>query len=149
VADAFARVGWHAPKLLETLWDSDELYFDSISRADVPEWSKGRVVLVGDAACGATIGGMGTGTGVVGAYVLGNELSRRDHSIAFRRYERRLRAYAEKCQRGGNRTGRFLAPLTVRGRWSRDTLLSRKPLMDLMLRLGRGQATVELPDYSA
>jgi hypothetical protein len=65
------------------------------------------------------------------------------------RYERLLRAYAEKCQRGGNRTGRFLAPLTARGRWSRDTLLSRKPLMDLMLRLGRDQATVELPDYSA
>lgn len=56
---------------------------------------------------------------------------------------------AEKCQRGGNRIGRFLAPLTRRGRWLRDTLLSRKPLMDLMLRLGRDQATVDLPDYPA
>jgi 2-polyprenyl-6-methoxyphenol hydroxylase-like FAD-dependent oxidoreductase len=147
VAEAFQGVGWHAPKLVETLWDSEELYFDSISRADVPAWSKGRVVLLGDAACGATIGGMGTGTGVVGAYVLGNELTANDHTVAFQRYERLLRAYAEKCQRGGNRTGRFLAPLTNRGRWFRDVTLSRKPVMDMMLRAGRDQATVDLPDY--
>jgi 2-polyprenyl-6-methoxyphenol hydroxylase-like FAD-dependent oxidoreductase len=90
---------------------------------------------------------MGTGTAAVGAYVLGNELTANGHTVAFQRYERRLRAYAEKCQRGGNRTGRFLAPLTKRGRWLRDATLSRKPLMDLMLRMGRDQATVDLPDY--
>lgn len=147
VADAFRATGWHAPKLIETLRDSEELYFDSISRADVPAWSKGRIVLLGDAACGSTIGGMGTGTAVVGAYVLGNELASNEHTIAFQRYEALLRAYAEKCQRGGNRTGRFLAPLTTRGRWFRDATLSRKALMDLMLRMGRDQATVDLPEY--
>lgn len=144
IAGAFAGFGWHAPKLLETLWDSEDVYFDSISRADVPSWSQGRIVLLGDAACGATIGGMGTGTAVVGAYVLAAELADADYATAFARYEDRLRAYAEKCQRGGERTGRFIAPRTVRGRWLRDTLLSRKPLMDLMLKMGRDQATLDL-----
>jgi 2-polyprenyl-6-methoxyphenol hydroxylase-like FAD-dependent oxidoreductase len=50
--------------------DAPELYFDSISRVDLQPWSAGRVTLVGDAACGATLGGMGTGTAVVAAYVL-------------------------------------------------------------------------------
>lgn len=161
IAEAFGKVGWEAPKLVETLWDSQELYFDSISRADVPSWSTGRIVLLGDAACGSTIGGMGTGTAVVAAYVLGNELRTVGNELrtpgnelrttgyadAFQRYERLLRAYAEKCQHGGGRTGRFMAPLTMRGRWFRDAALSRKPLMDLMLRMGRDQATVDLPEY--
>jgi hypothetical protein len=30
----------------------------------------------------------------------------------------------------------------------RDFSLSRKPVMDLMLRMGRDQAEVELPDYA-
>jgi hypothetical protein len=69
--------------------------------------------------------------------------------VAFARYERLLRKYAEQCQRGGNRTGRFLAPLTRRGRWLRDTLLSRKPVMAMMLRAGAQVATIDLPDYAA
>jgi 2-polyprenyl-6-methoxyphenol hydroxylase-like FAD-dependent oxidoreductase len=150
IADAFATVGWHAPKLLETLWDSEERYFDSISRADVPAWSSGRVALLGDAACGATIGGMGTGTAVVAAYVLAGELDRAggDHRTAYARYENRLRAYAEKCQESGERTGRFLAPRTRRGRWMRDFTLSRRPIMAWMLKMGRDQASVALPDYA-
>jgi len=52
-----------------------ELQFDSISRVDLQPWSDGRVALVGDAACGATRGGMGTGTAVVAAYVLAGELA--------------------------------------------------------------------------
>jgi 2-polyprenyl-6-methoxyphenol hydroxylase-like FAD-dependent oxidoreductase len=150
IADAFATVGWQAPKVLETLWDAEELYFDSISRADVPAWTKGRVALLGDAACGSTIGGMGTGTAVVAACVLAGELDRADgdHRVAYARYDNLLRPYAGKCQQGGDRTGRFLAPLTNRGRWMRDFSLSRKPVMDLMLRMGRDQAEVELPEYA-
>jgi hypothetical protein len=57
LADAYAGVGWEVPTLLEALWDAHELYFDSISRVDLQPWSAGRVALVGDAACGATLGG--------------------------------------------------------------------------------------------
>jgi hypothetical protein len=45
-----------------------ELQFDSISRVDLQPWSDGRVAVVGDTACRATLGGMGTGTAVVAAY---------------------------------------------------------------------------------
>ncbi|MFM9370546.1 FAD-dependent monooxygenase [Streptomyces sp. Da 82-17] len=147
--DAFAGMGWETPRLLGSLDRAPELYFDSISRADVPRWSTGRIALVGDAACGATLGGMGTGTAVVAAYVLAGELARHrdDHRAAFTAYERRLRKYAEGCQTGGDRAGRFLAPGTATGLWLRNTLLSRRLLLDAMLRMGeKVSADVDLPD---
>ncbi|MEU6117274.1 hypothetical protein ABZ840_22375 [Streptomyces sp. NPDC047117] len=95
---------------------------------------------------------MGTGTALVAAYVLDGELARADgdHRAAFARYERRIRPYAEGCQKGGDRTGPFLAPRTATGLWLRNTLLSRPFLLDRMLRAGQKvSSTVELPDYGA
>ncbi|MBO1417871.1 FAD-dependent monooxygenase [Streptomyces sp. FH025] len=151
VRAAYAGLGWRVPRLLESLDAAPELYFDSISRADVPAWSAGRIALLGDAACGATIGGMGTGTAVVAAYVLAGELAlaRGDHRAAFARYERLLRGYARGCQKGGDRTGPFLAPRTAAGLRFRNGLLSRRWALDRMLELGKHVTSVELPDYEA
>ncbi|MFG2916048.1 FAD-dependent monooxygenase [Kitasatospora sp. NPDC048298] len=149
VRAAFAGLGWRVPQLLESLDAAPELYFDSISRADVPAWSTGRIALIGDAACGATIGGMGTGTAVVAAYVLAGELARADgdHRAAFARYERLLRGYAQGCQKGGDRTGPFLAPRTATGLRLRNALLNRRWVLERMLELGKQVSSVELPDY--
>ncbi|MFF2076616.1 FAD-dependent monooxygenase [Kitasatospora sp. NPDC058162] len=151
VRAAFAGLGWRVPQLLRSLADAPELYFDSISRADVPTWSTGRIALLGDAACGATIGGMGTGTAVVAAYVLAGELAlaRGDHRAAFARYEGLLRGYAQGCQKGGDRTGPFLAPRTRAGLRLRNGLLNRRWVLDRMLALGKRVSSVELPDYEA
>ncbi|MGW2605606.1 FAD-dependent monooxygenase [Streptomyces mirabilis] len=150
IDNAFAGLGWEVPSLLASLRQAPDLYFDSISRADVDTWSTGRVCLVGDAACGATIGGMGTGTAVVAAYVLAGELARAqgDYRAAFTRYEGRLRKYAQICQAGGDRTGRFLAPGTATRIRLRNTLLSRPLFLNGMLKLGEKiSSTVDLPDY--
>ncbi|MGW2377472.1 FAD-dependent monooxygenase [Kitasatospora sp. NPDC001683] len=148
---AFAGLGWRVPQLLRSLDAAPELYFDSISRADVPSWSVGRVALLGDAACGATIGGMGTGTAVVAAYVLAGELALAggDHRAAFARYEELLRGYARGCQKGGDRTGPFLAPRTATGLRVRNGLLNRRWVLNRMLELGKQVSSVELPDYPA
>ncbi|MEV5239436.1 FAD-dependent monooxygenase [Streptomyces cinnamoneus] len=148
VAEAFAGVGWDVPRLLETLKGADDLYFDSISRADVPRWSHGRVALIGDAACGATIGGMGTGTAVVAAYVLAGELAAADgdHAPAFARYEELLREYAQGCQKGGDRTGKFLAPGRL-GIRIRNWMLSRPRVLAWMLEEGKKVTGIDLPDY--
>ncbi|MFH9982965.1 hypothetical protein ACH4ND_27740 [Streptomyces sp. NPDC017179] len=149
IADAFSGLGWEVPRLLGTLDQAPDLYFDSISRADVGTWSTGRVCLVGDAACGATIGGMGTGTAVVAAYVLAGELARAqgDHRVAFARYESRLHKYARGCQSGGERTGKFLAPGTAARIRLRNAVLSRPLFLNGMLRLGQKVSSVALPDY--
>lgn len=60
------------------------------------------------------------------------------------------RTYAEGCQAGGDRTGKFLAPATATGIRLRNTLLSRRLFLNGMLRLGeRVSSTVTLPDYPA
>ncbi|MGW7363306.1 FAD-dependent monooxygenase [Streptomyces sp. NPDC054841] len=158
IADAFAGLGWDVPRLLASLKDAPDLYFDSISRADVPTWSMGRIALVGDAACGATIGGMGSGTGIVAAYVLAGELARAggghngdhsgDHTTAFTRYESLMRGYAEGCQKGGDRTGPFLAPGSTTALRLRNWMLSRRFFLNWMLREGmKVTSVIDLPDY--
>ncbi|MFI5531601.1 FAD-dependent monooxygenase [Kitasatospora sp. NPDC051853] len=150
IAERLAGLGWETPAMLASLRGAEELYLDSISRADVPRWAAGRTVLLGDAACGATIGGMGTGTAVVAAYVLAGELARHDgdHTAAYAAYERLLRPYAERCQKGGDRCGRFLAPGRIGG-WLRDAMLNRPRVMAWMLAEGQKAAAMDLPDYPA
>jgi 2-polyprenyl-6-methoxyphenol hydroxylase-like FAD-dependent oxidoreductase len=41
---------------------------------DIDRYHAGRVVLLGDAGYGNTLGGFGTGLAIVGAYVLAGEL---------------------------------------------------------------------------
>ncbi|MEU5346492.1 hypothetical protein AB0H18_37715 [Streptomyces sp. NPDC020766] len=82
--------------------------------------------------------------------MLAGELARAqgDYRVAFTRYEGRLRKYAQGCQAGGDRTGRFLAPGTATGIRLRNTLLSRPLFLNGMLKLGaKISSTVDLPDY--
>jgi 2-polyprenyl-6-methoxyphenol hydroxylase-like FAD-dependent oxidoreductase len=150
VADAFADMtGWHVPHLLDTLHDAPELYFDSISRVSVPSWSAGRVALLGDAGWGLTLGGMGVGTGVVGAYVLAGELAAAagDHRIAFAAYEQRLRGYATGWQ-GRVHPVQFLAPTTATRLALRNAMFRRKFVQRMLVGSSKFIAAhPDLPNY--
>jgi 2-polyprenyl-6-methoxyphenol hydroxylase-like FAD-dependent oxidoreductase len=151
IAEAFAGMRWHVPYLLDTLRDVDEMYFDSISRVRAPRWAKGRVALLGDAAWGVTLGGMGVGTGVVGAYVLAGELAlaRGDHRMAFAAYEQRMRAYAGRWQKGAS-PGQFLAPSSAALLWLRDAMFATKTVQKMMVAgTTRLASDIELPAYGA
>jgi len=132
---ALAGVGPHADAMLRELSNATDLYLDAIARADVPHWSRGRTVLIGDAAHGATLGGMGTGSAVVGALVLAHRLGDgADHARAFADYESVMRPYATACQQGGDTAGRFFAPRTRLGiatrNWFFRTAAGRRTLLD-------------------
>ncbi|WP_261951363.1 FAD-dependent monooxygenase [Streptomyces nigrescens] len=143
IARAYEGAGWRTPELIDTLRAADELYFDSISRVDVPCWSTGRTALLGDAAYGATLGGMGTGSAIIGAYVLAAELaaSPDDHTAAFARYEHRLRPYVTQCQEGGRGTGAFLAPTTQEAIDARNAALNDPATRTAMLQQGHDLST--------
>jgi len=115
VARLFKGVGWEVPKLLEALPAADDLFFDSISQIHLDSWSKGRIVLLGDAAWCAGPGGSGTGLAMMGAQVLAGELAAAggDHVTAFAKYEARLRKAATVGQKNGKGSGNFLAPRTA------------------------------------
>jgi len=148
--DVFGGMGWHTPRLLAALDSAPELYFDQICKVRTPVWAKGRIALVGDAACGATIGGMGNGTALVEAYALAGELAAAggDHTIAFPRYEQLVAPFARAAQKGGETTGSFLAPRTAFGLRARDWAMNRKLFMTLTFKIAADRSSgIDLPDY--
>ena len=48
--DVFGDAGWESPQILTAMDAVDDIYFDRVSQIRMPSWSKGRVVLIGDAA---------------------------------------------------------------------------------------------------
>ncbi|GAA2804112.1 FAD-dependent monooxygenase [Kribbella solani] len=147
--DQFAGLGWYVPELLDALPAATELYFDSISRVRVDRWSTDRIVLLGDAGYGATFGALGTGTAVVGAYVLAGELAQGDLRTAFDRYEARLRKAVSTTQ-DGSRAGSFMAPATRFGLAARNKILDIPFFMNQMIKMAANMSElIELPTYPA
>ncbi|MGW6484947.1 FAD-dependent monooxygenase [Streptomyces sp. NPDC055059] len=155
LAERFAGMGWEAPRVLKALEDADDLYFDAIAQIHVDRLTKGRVVLLGDAGYGATMGGMGTGVAIVGAYVLAGELALAggDHRTAFAAYEAQIADFAKGCQKISGNAGPFFAPPTERKIRSRDRmyrLLSSRLMAGFFKRLTEKAATaLDLKDYPA
>jgi 2-polyprenyl-6-methoxyphenol hydroxylase-like FAD-dependent oxidoreductase len=156
VAERFAGMGWRVPSVLVALESAPDLYVDDIATVHVARYSKGRVVLLGDAAQGGTLGGQGTSLAIVGAYVLAHELSQdpssSDPGPAFARYENAMRPYAMGCQKGAARAGQFLAPRTRFGIAARNFMygvLTSRPLARTFERLVRSAASdFVLPEYA-
>ena len=67
---------WECPRILDELDRTQELYFDRVSLIRMESWSRGRVVLVGDAAfCVSLVAGQGSALAMISAYVLAGELA--------------------------------------------------------------------------
>lgn len=122
IADVYAGVGWEVPRLLDALRDATDLYFDELVHVYLPEYTRGRIALVGDAGWGVGPGGSGTGLAMMAAHVLAGELHAAggDHTLAFPRYEAQVRPAAEAGAKQAKGTGPFLAPRTARGLWLRN-----------------------------
>jgi 2-polyprenyl-6-methoxyphenol hydroxylase-like FAD-dependent oxidoreductase len=148
--DAYRGAGWRVPELVAEIPRAREFYLDSLARVTIDHYSRGRVVLLGDAAYGNTLGGFGTGLAVVGAYVLAGELlaAGGDHRVAFARYEEQFRGYAKISQRGS--AGPFLAPPSPLRIRLRDWTFKSRFLLGLMLKATDKFATdIELKDYAS
>jgi 2-polyprenyl-6-methoxyphenol hydroxylase-like FAD-dependent oxidoreductase len=93
IAEKFEGAGWAWPTAVKHMWEAPDFHMDSMSQIRMDSWSRGSVVLLGDAGyCGSPLSGQGTSMALVGAYVLAGELAK-DTSTAFRRYEEILRPY--------------------------------------------------------
>jgi 2-polyprenyl-6-methoxyphenol hydroxylase-like FAD-dependent oxidoreductase len=147
----FGDAGWECPQILEAAANADDLYVDVVSQIRMPQWSRGRVSLIGDAAaCISLLGGEGTGLAMAEAYVLAGELRRAgaDHRHAFERYEQRLRPLIESKQAGAVRFIGFFTARTRFGLWFRNVAM-RAMNFPLLTRLFAGEIRddFELPDY--
>ncbi|KQT94257.1 FAD-binding monooxygenase [Marmoricola sp. Leaf446] len=116
----FGDLGWEVPRVLDALEAGSELYVEDLTQVIAPTWSRGRVVLLGDAAwCVTPIAGAGTSLALVGAYVLAVELSRlspgRPPTDAFARWEDWMRPMVEDAQDLPPGTPRLANPETRLG----------------------------------
>jgi 2-polyprenyl-6-methoxyphenol hydroxylase-like FAD-dependent oxidoreductase len=150
---AFGRVGWECPQILSDLDQADDVYFDRVSQITMDRWSKGRVALIGDAACCVSLlAGEGTGLAMLQAYVLAGELNaaRGDHRRAFQRYEQLLRPLIAGKQHFARTFASTFAPKTSLGVWTRNQvskLLVVPPLAEWIIR-HEFRDDIELPDYA-
>ena len=142
------------PEILKRLETCDDLYFDSVSQVHMPAWSKGRIVLMGDAAyCPSLLAGEGAGFALAGAYLLSGELQRAsgDHLTAFRGYEQRFRPFIERKQESAQQFASSFTPKTRLGLFVRDLVLRATSISfvsnSLMRRFVADQ--FQLPDYPA
>ncbi|MFI8952056.1 FAD-dependent monooxygenase [Streptomyces sp. NPDC053750] len=152
LAERYAGLGWEVPRALAALDAAEDVYFDAIAQVRMDRYHQGRVVLLGDAGYGATMGGMGTGLAVVAAYVLAGELAvHRDHRTAFDAYEAAIREFVEGCQKTANGAGGFLAPPTrakIRSRNRMYRMLSSRLMSGLFERLSvKAADNIRLKDY--
>jgi 2-polyprenyl-6-methoxyphenol hydroxylase-like FAD-dependent oxidoreductase len=122
VLDAYRGGGWELPGLLDRLSAADDLYFDSVSAVRLPEWSRGRVALAGDAASCLSLLGNGSSLAIAAGANLARALGDYpdDHAAAFRAYETEHRARVRPAMRGRFIGGALLVPATRAGMVARD-----------------------------
>jgi 2-polyprenyl-6-methoxyphenol hydroxylase-like FAD-dependent oxidoreductase len=115
---------------------ASDWYFDQAAQIDMPRWSQGRVVLVGDAAyCASPMSGQGTSIALIGAYVIAGELAAAsgDHLRAFAEYESVMRPFVEANQALGLRSSKIMR--------SGETKSVRGWLLKQLLRILPGPVT--------
>ncbi|MBW6524371.1 FAD-dependent monooxygenase [Sphingomonas sp. RHCKR47] len=101
IHDLFDDLNWKVPAMLAASAGDDDFYFDRINQIRMPCWSRGRVVLVGDAGyCVSPLAGLGGSMAIIGAGHLAAALERHpdDLPLAFRHYEEGFRPFVEEIQ---------------------------------------------------
>jgi 2-polyprenyl-6-methoxyphenol hydroxylase-like FAD-dependent oxidoreductase len=115
----FADAGWETPRLLAAAGDASDFYVESMGQVRLDRWSRGRVVLLGDAGyCPSPLTGLGTSMALVGAYILAGELADANHPAterdpvteAFDRYERAHATLRRTGSRTAARRGEWVRP---------------------------------------
>lgn len=152
--DVFADMGWETQRMLGMMDAAPDFYFDSLSQVKMESWSKGRVVLLGDAAaCASPMAGMGTSIAMVGAYVLAGEMKKADgeYAAAFARYEATMREFVHEAQKMAEGVSWFI-PHTRMKLWFSKRMWSLMPqstMRKLMIEQPAKIANlVEIKDYS-
>jgi len=134
-AELFADAGWKTPRIVRDMQNdkaANNFYSHEVGQVRLPSWSRGRVVLIGDAAyCPSPATGMGTTSSLTGAYVLAGEIARfcshperfdglKDPLFAaLNEYDRKFRPFVTEVQTLGPGMPNVIAP---ESRWGISVL---------------------------
>ncbi|PRY59868.1 FAD-dependent oxidoreductase [Glycomyces artemisiae] len=143
LSEAFGDLGGGVPDALRRLRENpDPAYFDSASQIRMDAWSRGRVVLLGDAAwCVTLFAGYGAALAMSGADRLGDALEREvDIATALSSWESNLRPEVRRRQALARRGMVQFAPPTKGHIWMNETAMRAMrlaPVRKLMARAAR------------
>lgn len=114
VREVYGGLGWVVPEALDRCPPSEKMYYDQVAQIIMPEWNRGRVVLLGDSCYAVSLlAGLGSSLAVAGAYVLAEQLHRLPTiPEALVAYERLWRPLAEEKQQTGRDGARWFLPET-------------------------------------
>ncbi|POS76713.1 hypothetical protein DHEL01_v204898 [Diaporthe helianthi] len=155
MAEYFHDAGWESERIIKEMMATRDFYYDMVGQVKMDKWSKGRVVLVGDAGyCASPISGMGTTLALTGAYDLAGAILHHptDLAAAFAQYEMAMRPLVDRAQRLAPGMPRLVNPETA---WGILVLLwvsylffaSRLHLVAFALGLGPPADVVPVADY--
>ncbi len=133
----FTGMGWETRRLVESLPDAYDFYFDEMSQVRLPRWSTGRVALLGDAAFGPSpMSGQGTSLALIGAFLLAHRLAAEaDPATALDLWESEFRPNVALNQALATDGMSTLLPASRLGIFARNQTMRVLPLL---ARVGRG-----------
>lgn len=115
------------PAALDAVAKAEDAFFWDLHDCRTRQWSKGRVVLLGDAAAGfLPTAGVGASMAMLSAAALADELSRTDAAhldYALRLYVRRNKQRVEAAQDNSRKLARMMLIESAPLAWGRDQLL--------------------------
>jgi len=121
----YGSLGWAVPKALDLCPPPTEVYYDQVAQIEMPSWSRGRVVLVGDSCYAVSLlAGQGASLGIAGAFVLAEQLTQAPSiDTALANYERLVRPVVTEKQQVARRGARWFLPA------NRFLLLARRAFL--------------------
>jgi 2-polyprenyl-6-methoxyphenol hydroxylase-like FAD-dependent oxidoreductase len=133
----FGGFGGRVPWALAQLSNPEDIFHDDFGNVSSEQWSRGRVLLIGDAAHAILpTGGMGASLAMESAAVLAEELCRTDSRLltyALDRYAARRRPRVDRIQTQSRRLGRVMFAgnaLLTRLRNRALRIMADEPLLD-------------------
>lgn len=105
------------------------IVIDSLTMVDLPQWSRGRVVLLGDAAhCLTLVSGQGAGMAIASAEMLGRALmSGQDLTSSLASHEAQLRPIITRLQARSRKMAAVFIPKSVFAFKLRNFIMRRMP----------------------
>jgi 2-polyprenyl-6-methoxyphenol hydroxylase-like FAD-dependent oxidoreductase len=128
LAKAFHDAHPDAVRWIAERAEDEALFLDTMLMVDLPRWSQGRVLLLGDAAhCLTLLSGQGAGMAMTSACMLAEELAKGDIDAALLRHEERLRPAIRRLQIRSRNMAAWFIPATSRAFHLRNVIMRWLP----------------------
>ena len=104
-SERYRDAGWQTDRFLAGMRTAGFFYSQEVLQVRMPQWTTGRVVLVGDAGyCPSPYSGMGTSGALVGALVLAGEINQNPGDLprALKAYQSTLQPFVDNIQSAVN-----------------------------------------------